>query len=140
MYTYRPIHVTAKGEILPGQPDTNALGVFEGETLRAVYIHDPTRTDRIKAHIYFYVFMAAALALLLGFVNKVDSWSALPLVLGYLGFSWLMMWALILPDTTVRPDAQLIKSALYLTHGKDIDIVVSRKRLLKEYPSVTQHP
>ena len=140
MYTYKPIRITSKGAIVPGHGDSNGLGVFEdGTTLVAVYIHDPTQSDRIKAHVLFYLAMSASLALLLLAVNTFDGWAAIPLVILYLGVSWLLMWGLLIPDTSPRPEAEHLKSAIYLTQGPTLDIVGSRKRLLKEYPNDAQH-
>lgn len=138
MYTYKPVHITSKG-LITDQGETNGLGVYQDTALVAIYVHDPKRSDRIKAHVLFYLAMGASLALLLLGVNTFEAWAAIPMVLLYLGVSWLLMWGLLIPETSPNPDAQFLKSAVYLTHGPTLDIVGSRKRLLKEYPVDTDN-
>lgn len=139
MNIYKPVHVTSKG-LVTDIGETNALGVYQDDALVAIYIHDPAKPERVKSHVLFYLSMAASLALLLLYTNQHPGWQALIAVLVYLGVSWILMWGLLLSNADPVPNAALLKSALYLTHGPTLDIVGSRKRLLKEYPVDTQHP
>lgn len=139
MYEYRPIQVHKNGAISDEAP-TNAIGVFDNSSLSAVYIHDPTRQDKLRAQIFFYVSMISGLALLLAFAPKLSALFAIPLVLIYLALGALLMWSVLIPDTTPTKDAELLKSAIKLTHGTDIAIIKSRTQLLRDYPTDQGNP
>lgn len=134
MYKYRPIQVHENGTISDDQHPSNAVGVFGDGALVAVYIHDPSRLDRIKNLTFFYVTMACALLLAVPVASQVSVGFAVGIVLLYLGLGGFLLWALVYPESKPAENAEMLKVAVHLTHGNTIDIVESNRRLLSKYP------